>query len=546
MRKRKLTAANLQKRDDGAFFERLYDLENLKQKKLEYGRSSPYRHVYIDPACDEDRLRKVLQELETHLTLSFKETDLFKVLQSVDIASITAESGDVTCENLMALRDDLYSEKFRKSIQTITGCPPLDSRVDCSCNVYPPGGHLLCHDDVIGTSCISYIIYLSEPGEAWKPEDGGALELYPTTTTAPQLPKAVPSKNILPKWNTMVIFSIEPGKSFHAVQEVYAKHKARVSISGWYHVADKTTFSTENASAQTLLNGSYVFTEQRPNDTVVDIIQPELVSRSASKKTFSENDRRYLAEWINEEYLDHAGMARMRQQYVTEGNMLLQQFLKSKVADEAKTWLISEPKEHDFHKPCLRKNINYSLALCGPPHVRRFIRYKYKHDAGYFHDVNDFPGFLHYIRTRVFNSESFGRWLAEIVGCDLDITDEQIRCFRPGLDYTVAVQQPTTGQSRASMILCFVDDFDVQKKQIWSDGEVGGYVCHLKSASFNDAKTPAEVYKNEDEEKVVSIDAEFNTLSLIKQEYKDFNFVKFISKAAPSCRWDIVFDALLK
>lgn len=104
MRKRKLTAANLQKRDDGAFFERLYDLENLKQKKLEYGRSSPYRHVYIDPACDEDRLRKVLQELETHLTLSFKETDLFKVLQSVDIASITAESGDVTCENLMALR----------------------------------------------------------------------------------------------------------------------------------------------------------------------------------------------------------------------------------------------------------------------------------------------------------------------------------------------------------------------------------------------------------------------------------------------------------
>jgi hypothetical protein len=96
------------------------------------------------------------------------------------------------------------------------------------------------------------------------------------------------------------------------------------------------------------------------------------------------------------------------------------------------------------------------------------------------------------------------------------------------------------------MILCFVDDFDVQKKQIWSDGEVGGYVCHLKSASFNDAKTPAEVYKNEDEEKVVSIDAAFNTLSLIKQEYKDFNFVKFISKAAPSCRWDIVIDALLK
>jgi len=544
MRKRKLTAASSEKRVDGAFFERLYDLNVLRQTTLEYTRSSPYRHVCIDPVCDEDRLRKVLQELEAHLTLSFKETDLFKVLQSVDMASISPENVGDTCENLIALRDDLYSEKFRKSIQTITGCPPLDSRVDCSCNVFPHGGHLLCHDDVIGTRCISYILYLSEPELGWKSEDGGALELYPTLCTSPQLPTAVPSKSILPKWNTMVIFSIEPGKSFHAVQEVYAQNKARVSISGWYHVADKTIVSTEKASAQTLLSGSCAFTEQRPRSEVVDIIPPVSVNKSVLRKIFSEKDRRYLEEWINSEYLDPVGIAHMRQQYLTEGSMLLKEFLTSKATLEAKRWLTHEPKEYDFDELCQKRDTDYSLALCGPPHMRRFVRYK--HEAGRLYDVKDLPGFLYDIRTRVFNSESFGRWLTEIIGCGLDITDEQIRCFRPGLDYTVAVQQPTVGQNRTSMTLCFVNDFDVQKRQIWSDGDVGGYVCHLKSGPSDDTKTPAEVYQNEDEEKVISIGAAFNTLSLIKREARDFEFVKFLSKAAPSCRWDIVIDAILK
>jgi Rps23 Pro-64 3,4-dihydroxylase Tpa1-like proline 4-hydroxylase len=27
--------------------------------------------------------------------------------------------------------------------------------------------HLLCHDDVIGTRCVSYIIYLTDPDDEW-------------------------------------------------------------------------------------------------------------------------------------------------------------------------------------------------------------------------------------------------------------------------------------------------------------------------------------------------------------------------------------------
>ena len=41
------------------------------------------------------------------------------------------------------------------------------------------GCHLLCHDDVIGTRRVSYIIYLTDPDDEWLKDDGGALELYP-------------------------------------------------------------------------------------------------------------------------------------------------------------------------------------------------------------------------------------------------------------------------------------------------------------------------------------------------------------------------------
>ena len=49
-------------------------------------------------------------------------------------------------------------------------------------NVYIPGSHLLCHDNVIGSRRVSYILYLTDPDLPWKAEWGGALRLFPTKT----------------------------------------------------------------------------------------------------------------------------------------------------------------------------------------------------------------------------------------------------------------------------------------------------------------------------------------------------------------------------
>lgn len=48
-----------------------------------------------------------------------------------------------------------------------------------SCAEYSSGCYLLNHDDVIGTRRVSFILYLTQEG-TWKPEWGGALELYDT------------------------------------------------------------------------------------------------------------------------------------------------------------------------------------------------------------------------------------------------------------------------------------------------------------------------------------------------------------------------------
>jgi Rps23 Pro-64 3,4-dihydroxylase Tpa1-like proline 4-hydroxylase len=130
-------------------------------------------------------------------------------------------------------------------------------------NTYRKGCHLLNHDDVIGTRRVSYILYMPlPPHRPWKKEWGGALELYPvrerdgggngngngSSTTGVATadvvlePEPVPSKSIPPAWNQFVFFEVQPGRSFHSVEEVVVASEGedgsqRLSISGWFHAA---------------------------------------------------------------------------------------------------------------------------------------------------------------------------------------------------------------------------------------------------------------------------------------------------------------------
>ena len=134
----------------------IFSPEVLAQHKAKYADAKPYTHGVVTPLCDDARLRTVQAEMREHLTANFKETDLFKVLQTGDLVTIDKADPSIVPKipELLKLRAAIYSPQFRAMVQEMTGCAPLTDRIDCSANVYPRSGHLLCHDDVIGTRCI--------------------------------------------------------------------------------------------------------------------------------------------------------------------------------------------------------------------------------------------------------------------------------------------------------------------------------------------------------------------------------------------------------
>jgi prolyl 3-hydroxylase /prolyl 3,4-dihydroxylase len=190
-----------------------------------------------------------------------------QVNQTGDLASLSFLSPDqlAVLPSLLHLRDALYSPDFLSFLRGVTGCGPLSStKRDMSVNSYTKNCHLLNHDDVIGTRRVSWILYMpiagidsssSNDNEAtrirgWQKEWGGALELYPVKTADGSLggegePECIPEKVVPPSWGQFVFFEVQPGMSFHSVEEVVVGDmsqgdaRARLSISGWFHAAQK-------------------------------------------------------------------------------------------------------------------------------------------------------------------------------------------------------------------------------------------------------------------------------------------------------------------
>src|ERR1700760_2873580 len=183
-----------------------------------------YKHGVIHNLMNDNLLRSVRTEILEHLHFTPKETDIYKIHQSGDLANLDGleDSALLKLPSLLQLRDALYSQAFRDWISHVGNSGPLSGRkTDMAINVYTPGCHLLCHDDVIGSRRLSYILYLPDPEKPWKPECGGALRLYPTEKMidkADETEALVPSADftivIPPAFNQLSFFTIQPGQSF--------------------------------------------------------------------------------------------------------------------------------------------------------------------------------------------------------------------------------------------------------------------------------------------------------------------------------------------
>ncbi|KAJ1616860.1 Oxoglutarate and iron-dependent oxygenase degradation C-term-domain-containing protein [Pavlovales sp. CCMP2436] len=522
----------------------LADAAALARAREDYARATPYPHACIRGLCEEEHLAAAKGEIVQHMKAHFKETDLFKVLQvPLDLACLEQSAPAVAAQmpHLLALRDAIYAEPFRAMLRALTGCGPLGPKSDMSVNIYAPGHHLLCHDDVIGTRRLSYIVYLTEPGREWRADEGGALELYPMLPAdgaCAEQPSTTPSRFLLPHWNSMALFEVQPGRSFHSVGEVLGE-RPRMSISGWFHRPDSEPVpaqlaslaqlkdvlsSTDASTANTPFEPLPLFTADAADSAAPADEPSPLASLSAA-------ERALLEAWLNPTYLEPKSLAKIRTQFAAHSCMQLRGFLCDDVAarlDEltrardVADGVGCTPHEQLAGTLCNRHELGVGggWRAVGPPHMQRFLRYEGEQGvqgvqpepagAAPLAAEVDAGAALAQLGGTLARSAAFQKYLLALtqlrtVGCRASV-----RRFRPGLDYTVAhaAAMPPRHAAFLDATLCFVYEgpapaagarkkrraaLSVERAE-WQSGEVGGFEAYLGAEEDEDPEVTA-VYK---------------------------------------------------
>ena len=478
-------------------------------------------------------------------------------------------------------------------------------------------------------------MYLTDVEPKWIDEYGGRLELYDAVpddgggggeggagTEAESdddddddddykrrrrrwVPSALPSRTILPEFNTLAYFAVRPGVSFHSVQEVFVPDRPRLSIQGWYHARD-VPFDVEDATLRRLKSIG------RGEDTEGDFVPmlPDDAAIAASKH-YASDDRRededddddgdedgtndvlspadvsFLGRYINATYLTGGSMDTIRERFEEESSVKLRHFLTDEWND-----IVSASASRDDERDMLgndRPALDYSVGttsdanwhVVGPAHKQRFLEYDSavpdddardgnesvdtspKKDNGQISRMRTTGESLRHLRSVVFQSGAFGRWLGSVTSLGPPLGHRgRIRRFRPGLDYTVAHHGILTRDSVLDATLCFCagdgkqcaydeetnDLIGSDDDAIWESGDVGGFECYIAAVDdcADDGKDggggPDDEYDEEDDTKLLSVSASNNTLSLVYRDPGTMRFVKYVSAGAPSSRWDIALE----
>ncbi|KAL8977527.1 MAG: hypothetical protein Q9205_006687 [Flavoplaca limonia] len=463
-------------------------LQQAEKYQKEYTSSEPiqsYKHGVIQALLDPQLLRNVRAEVQSNLSFTPKETDIYKIHQSGDLANLDGldDSSLKLLPSLLTLRNALYSPAFRDFLSTVTGSGPLSGKkTDMAINVYTPGCHLLCHDDVIGSRRVSYILYLTDPDRPWKPEWGGALRLYPTVVQKDKEGKEVkvpgPDSvlSIPPAFNQLSFFAVQPGESYHDVEEVFAqssglKHngdeaRVRMAISGWYHIPQKGENGyvkgleeslAERSSLQQLQSSGDQFDmpsrdvhqyggESQETDKPPQPAGP-LAEQTKDEAPLSEKDLDFLLKFIAPTYLTPDTLESVSATFGNECSICLDKFLSQRFSDALKTDIV---KQEVQMLPLATSDIESqtSWRMARPPYKHRFL---YKQiDSGPGNDVYKSPSEM--LLNELLPSEAFRKWLQLATGLSLTSRNLTARRFRRGKDYTLATGY-TQNESQLELIM---------------------------------------------------------------------------------------------
>lgn len=338
-------------------------------------------------------------------------------------------------------------------------------------NVYTPGCHLLCHDDVIGSRRVSYILYLTDPGRPWKEEWGGALRLYPTDArtaedgTIVKIPGPDHELSIPPAFNQLSFFAVQPGESFHDVEEVYTSEsvddkakdnpRVRMAISGWYHIPQKGEDGfvagleeklAEKSSLTQLQGKADIFDLPKPNihspigleapaNTDDDKSSPGAVPKDPKDDlSLSEEDLNFLLKYLAPTYLTPDTLEQVSEIFTEQWSLTLDTFLSRKFSESLQSFILNQESQA-LPSKSLEIEQKTSWKVARPPHKHRFLfqqeREIRKDDAECQSPIQD-------LLENLLPSSAFYRWLQLATGQTPTSHNLIARRFRRGKDYTLA------------------------------------------------------------------------------------------------------------
>ncbi|GAA5869360.1 hypothetical protein JCM16303_000441 [Sporobolomyces ruberrimus] len=569
------------------FYPGLLDTENVERLASAHSSSEPYKHAVINQLFDQDFLRKARKEITEQLSFTEKETDICThINQTGDLTNLSGlpASELALLPTLLELRDALYSETFRKFLQKVTGCGPLSgSKTDMSCAEYSQGCYLLNHDDVIGTRRISFILYLPLDEPAWKPEWGGALELYPVLEAddknpdRPNVPVSKPTSIIPPSFNQFVFFEVQPGHSFHSVEEVAVVGDgekggigARVSLSGWFHKpieGEEGYEGGEGFMPKSSLQQLYATSLSAPTPYPEPLSLPLPTVPSSSDLT-------YLSKYLNSAYTSPKIIGHLRSQFVETSHLVLSDFLSPTIATELESLIKAKDLEVEKGRRGVEVNgqkVNLIPAhstgesteqgwtVVGPPHLQRYLSLSSTAPSSTTAAAERLEVLLREIHD-LFQSNAFAALLACLTSLLAVAHTTNVRRFRPGLDYTLARGEPAASeeaegeegpQAKLDVGLNLTPKQEKEEDQeIWEGGEAGAWDIWLvgdeggDEATYGGAKSKGEEEAQEEEMEeedstLLSLEPTFNRLHLVLRDPGVLGFVKYVSAKAPGSRWDV-------
>ena len=554
------------------------EFQNEMQKQVK--ESSPYKWGTIKNLMDDTLLRQVRKEVLSEIAFTKKETDIYKVYQLGDLANLSGlDWNDLSrLPSLYKLRAAIYSQEFRDVVSKITGCGKLSGvKTDMSVNTYTKGCHLLTHDDVIGSRRVSFILYLPDPDKVWKAQYGGALRLFPSVV--PNVPHTDFECKLVPQFNQIAFFTVQPGLSFHDVEEV-REEKHRLSIQGWFHIpqpgedgfVEGEQEKTEAFSTLQQLQSKELQEFDFPKSIRNEINLLELKTIQSCEQ-LTEREIEYLKSFINPTYLNLTHIKQLCEFFGNESLVELKDFFNEDYASILKELLRDVEINTETPKNSLEVSHPWKIAV--PPHKQRFMYIDGTSHHGLTKDEIKFinevgpqeqPNFTLLQKSSNLNpadsklvqiceflkSVAFKKWLKFITG--LIPASEQIlaRRFRPGQDFILATTTDVDADGND-----YEEDVLLEatlnltptaatgsKPSSWESGEFGGYeLCMAQTTPDGDEEDDPAIYRsskdNEEDSVLYTSQCKWNSLTLMARDSSILKFVKYVSINAKGSRWDI-------